>query len=80
MLLGTPISKCFDQQSPLETERHPDMVFEITPETIETTIEDAIAMEADDSNAASILNSHRATDRIVETVTDHKPPSVVDSR
>lgn len=70
LLLGRPICKWVDQQSPLEAERNLELVFDITPETIEPTIEAAIAMAADGSEAASALNSHGATDRIVETVTD----------
>ena len=70
ILLGTPICKWFDQQSPLETKRDLELVFDITPETIEPTIEAAITVAADGSEAASALNSHGATDRIVTTVTD----------
>jgi len=70
MLLGTPICKWFDQQSPLEEDRDLELVFEITPETIETTMQDAIEIEASRSTAASVLNSQGATDRIVDIVTD----------
>jgi len=69
ILVGTPICKWFDQKSPLEAERNLDVVFDITPKTIEPTIEAAITMAVDGSEAASALNSHGATNRIVETVT-----------
>ena len=70
ILVGTPICKWFDQQSPLEAERDLELVFDITPETIEPTVEAAITMAADRSEAAAALNSRGATDRIVEIATD----------
>lgn len=70
ILVGTPICKWFDQQSPLETERDLELVFDITPDTIEPTIEAAITTAADGSEAAAALNSRGATDRIVNIVTD----------
>ena len=70
ILLGTPICKWFDQQSPLERKRDLDFAFDITPETIETTVESAMEIAANDSDAASVLNCHGATDRIVKTVTE----------
>jgi hypothetical protein len=70
ILLGTPMCKWFDQQSPLEQKRDLNLAFDINPETIETTIEDAMRVAADDSDAASILNCRGATDRIVEIVTE----------
>lgn len=70
ILVGTPICKWFDQQSPLETERDLELVFDITPDTIEPTIEAAITTAADGSKAAAALNSRGATGRIVNIVTD----------
>jgi len=69
-VLGTPICKWFDQQSPLERNRDLDLVFHITPETIEPMIESAMETTADASDATSILNCHGATGRIVEAVTE----------
>lgn len=70
LLVGTPICKWFDQQSPLERERDLDLVFDITPETIESTLEDAIQIAPDSSDAPSVLNCDEATDRIVGIVTN----------
>lgn len=70
VVLGTPICKWFDQESPLERNRELDLIFHITPKTIEPTIESAMETTADASDATSILNCHGATDRIVEAVTE----------
>jgi hypothetical protein len=68
VILGTPYCVWYDQQSPLE-QQDPDLVFDITPKTIETTIEEAMEMAADDSGPPSVLNCYGVTDRIVEIST-----------
>lgn len=73
MLLGTPICKWFNQESPIEQEEDLELVFDITPETIESTIEDALEVAASDPDIGSVLNYRGVTDQIVEIVTgsDH---------
>lgn len=68
LILGTPICKWFDQQSPLERERDLDFVFDITPETIDMTIQNAMETTAD-SDTASVLNYQGVTNEIVDIVT-----------
>lgn len=70
LVVGTPICKWFDQLSPLERNGDLGLVFDITPDTIEETLE--VALEAGDQSgeAPELLNSSGAVDRIVEAVTD----------
>ncbi|TKX39428.1 hypothetical protein EXE51_00690 [Halorubrum sp. CGM5_25_10-8B] len=69
MLLGTPICKWFDQKSPIERKEDLELVFDIRPETIESTIEDALETAASDPDVASVLNYKGVTDQIMEIVT-----------
>lgn len=70
MVVGTPICKWFDQLSPLERKSDVDLVFDITPETIEDVLESAMEAGNQSGNVPSVLNCHGAVERIVAVATD----------
>lgn len=72
VVIGTPICKWFDQLSPLERNGDLDLVFDITPDTIDGTLDAAMGAGDHSGEATELLNSNGAIDRIVATVTDEE--------